>query len=1062
MKKYWEEEKKLIQEKFFFLNHFLVPFLFVYFILMILPQTVPYISFLPNIFTINAFTMAYKGFLFIIFIVYFVLLAIVNKIKIDWRFLIPILVLAVSAVIVILATPYLTIIQSVSAENIVTGYPVIISWTTRLSAIAEAFSNLFSAYVFLVILPKSVFFKHQIRMLAYLFLGFIVFASVYSLVFEFSKVQASILNADPNVIIQSFFDHKNTYGKYLMIGVFLVIYSYYIHKKKWLLILIPFFLFNLFASRCKTGLAIAFFFLIAIGLWELIALFKRHRKTALTISIILGSLFLIFAALILVEPLRNLFRDTDLYQYLDSTILNVGFETLTGRITIYRHVFDLLSNFSHSAFGYGDHLANIFLEASTSFELEIANQTSAFHNGIFDVYAKGGFIRVIAYLAALVYVLYKTAKLWKHNKFLSYFTFCVLIALGIHSMFESTVLFESSAWGFIISITCVLIPLSAERTAPENKAVLLAEIRPIEKEVKEEPVAQVEEKQANRKIGKGALIGYIAILFVAITGFAINPWLISNLGTSRFAIYSLVISLVVMFGYDFGLEDTITRYLTKALANKDQKKANEIIGQVSLIYLIIDAAMLVIFSLVLIFARQLFSGFSDADINIFRYAFLIMAIWSVVNLPFTSLSGILYSYERFAVQKNGDILRRVINLILLIIVLVFNLGIYWVIISQIVASVFIVAYKIVYLNERHNVQPVFVMKDNGLLKNLIVFSTWAFIIAIIEKAMVNLAPSFIGMVYVPHPDAHAMASVSQSAIESIRTIGKTTADYGAMMAAASDQTSVQISLFSIAMQFYFYAFEISLVFGGLFIAKVARMVVRKETGKEFNDLYVKTSRYQLSVILLLIVAFAIVGQELLTIWLGPSFAGIYWVTLLIITPIIFTGPQIILNTMLSATNQLKYRSLVFIGTFIVDVALTLVLATFLGALGAAIGYFISAITGLVIGCNIVYKRCLHVSFKDFLVKALLPLLFPAIITLLAGLLINLLPFTGWIALGLKVVAIVFIYITSLWFFVLTHAEKENIYHLLDGLNANAHDYFIENIKKADTSQLWANHENSTN
>ena len=196
-----------IQSKFFFLNRFLVPVIFGYFLLMILPSIFPQINFLPNIFAHDGFALAYRGLVFVLFFVYVILLAIVNKTKIDWRFFGPMVGLGILTSAVILLTPTPLVISSISDDYVLVELIVNVSWGNRLSALAECWANLTTAYAFLVILPKAVLFRKQLSKLILLFLLFVTFSYVYSLVFEFQAHLASLLDLDPNIVIQGFFDH---------------------------------------------------------------------------------------------------------------------------------------------------------------------------------------------------------------------------------------------------------------------------------------------------------------------------------------------------------------------------------------------------------------------------------------------------------------------------------------------------------------------------------------------------------------------------------------------------------------------------------------------------------------------------------------------------------------------------------------------------------------------------------------------------------------------------------------------------------------------------------------
>ncbi len=278
-----------IKERFFFLNRLIVPFLFIYFLLMILPSLLPQLTFLPNIFLNSFFAVAYKGLVFFGFLLFSFLLAIVNGTKTDWRFMGPILFLGLLTTGVIFLTPSSFSFTAVSEDNLSSVLTADVSLGNRLSAFGECWANLLTAYAFLVIYPKAFYFRKQLSQLAFLFLLFVLASYLYSLVFEFQSHLASLFDLDPSIVIQGFFDHKNTFGKYLLLGVFLAVFLHHENKKRSYLFLIPVFLFGMFTIRSRTSLAIAAMFLFGSALFQVASDWKKVRKRAIVETSIAGA-----------------------------------------------------------------------------------------------------------------------------------------------------------------------------------------------------------------------------------------------------------------------------------------------------------------------------------------------------------------------------------------------------------------------------------------------------------------------------------------------------------------------------------------------------------------------------------------------------------------------------------------------------------------------------------------------------------------------------------------------------------------------------------------------------
>ena len=90
---------------------------------------------------------------------------------------------------------------------------------------------------------------------------------------------------------------------------------------------------------------------------------------------------------------------------------------------------------------------------------------------------------------------------------------------------------------------------------------------------------------SSRQIKLGALMSYIAIAINIISGLVYTPWMISSIGRENFGLYTLALSVITLFVFDFGLSNAVTRFISKYLAEGRQDKANNCIGLVYRLYI---------------------------------------------------------------------------------------------------------------------------------------------------------------------------------------------------------------------------------------------------------------------------------------------------------------------------------------------------------------------------------------------------------------------------------------------------------------------------------------------
>ena len=84
---------------------------------------------------------------------------------------------------------------------------------------------------------------------------------------------------------------------------------------------------------------------------------------------------------------------------------------------------------------------------------------------------------------------------------------------------------------------------------------------------------------SRQQIKLGAVLSYFAILVNIATGILYTPWMIRCIGREEFGLYTLAMSVISLFVFDFGLSSAVTRYISKYLAKGEEEKANNVLQQ---------------------------------------------------------------------------------------------------------------------------------------------------------------------------------------------------------------------------------------------------------------------------------------------------------------------------------------------------------------------------------------------------------------------------------------------------------------------------------------------------
>ena len=156
---------------------------------------------------------------------------------------------------------------------------------------------------------------------------------------------------------------------------------------------------------------------------------------------------------------------------------------------------------------------------------------------------------------------------------------------------------------------------------------------------------------------KGALLSYISIILKVVIAFVYTPFLISSLGNSEYGIYNIVGSFAAYLAVlDFGINDSTVRYLVRQRKLGASKESDEIIGSVTLLYLVIGIAMTIV-GAILFFSLDSFlsASFTNHELYLLKYIYIIAFASIVMTITFNPITAILIAYEKFILVKGIEI-----------------------------------------------------------------------------------------------------------------------------------------------------------------------------------------------------------------------------------------------------------------------------------------------------------------------------------------------------------------------------------------------------------------------
>ena len=463
--------------------------------------------------------------------------------------------------------------------------------------------------------------------------------------------------------------------------------------------------------------------------------------------------------------------------------------------------------------------------------------------------------------------------------------------------------------------------------------------------------------------------------------------MINKIGKSDYGLYTLAMSVISLFVFDFGLSVSITRFLAKYLAQGRKDLANKCLSVVYKLYFGLDVILLIILTSIYFFIPEIYQELSLEEIEKFKVIYSVASLYTLLSFPFLPLNGILSANECFIQLKLSELVHKFLVVGLMTICLINGMGLYALVTVNAIAGIVMIGIKL-GLIKKYTAQRInWKYNDKKELKELLGFSGWVTIMSICQRSIFLLGPTILGIV----------SGVSA------------------------------IAVFGIASTLEGYVFTFAAALSGMFLPRISRMI---EKGESVLPLMIKVGRMQLIIVLLIVGGFWIVGKSFISMWVGNNFSESYICTLLIIIPAVLQLPQEIADQTLIANNKVKERSCAFLIMATVNICLGIPLAKYFGALGLsisiAIAYFLRTLV-----LNIIYKKILDLNLKKFFIEVYKPFLSIIIIMMGMNYLINTIEFGNeWICFMAKGLLYVTIYAFTVYLIVMNKEEKSRILNLI--------------------------------
>ena len=491
----------------------------------------------------------------------------------------------------------------------------------------------------------------------------------------------------------------------------------------------------------------------------------------------------------------------------------------------------------------------------------------------------------------------------------------------------------------------------------------------------------------------GVLCSYFYMGVGFLVYFFLTPFVLNKVGKIEYGLYSLLLSIINYLNLlEFGLNSAYIRYYLKFKSEKNYNKVQKLNSTFLLIFSLIGI-IAVIFCLLFYLKPELIL---KQDLNIEQilkmkkmfFVALFMVFFSFINIIFNCY---LIANERFIFQRGMQLLKTILEPLLIILFLSLEYKILGIIYTKTFFTIFFTSVNIFYCTKKIKMKFSLKILEIKYIKEMLSFSSFIFLQMIMDQILWNVDKIILSKV----------VGISE------------------------------VTVYSLAAQINNYYIMIATAISGVFISKVNKItfsLTHSENEKNIllSDLMVKIGRIQFLILLPVLLTVIFFGKKFIILWVGIDYIETYFITLLLIIPITFPLLQTIGVEIERAKNMQKFMCIIGVLLAVFNLLVSIPLAKLYGGIGSAIGTAFSLIFGFIFIKNWYYGKKIGLNIKEFFKEIFK--FFPAmlLIVIFGILIVKILKITNFFQLLLSIIIFNIIYIIIMWLIGMNDFEKELI------------------------------------
>lgn len=513
-------------------------------------------------------------------------------------------------------------------------------------------------------------------------------------------------------------------------------------------------------------------------------------------------------------------------------------------------------------------------------------------------------------------------------------------------------------------------------------------------------------QSSTKQIYAGSIISYFLVFLNILLGLIYTPWILREIGSSAYGIYTLAGSITAMFLLDFGMSAAITRFIAFYRVKDDHTSIDEIFTIVVKLYLIIVGILTIVFTVLFFNIDSIYSNLTADELNSFKIVYVITAFFVTVCFPVNICNGVLNAYEEYIALKSSDVLNKVGCVIVTIIALKLHGGLYALVFISGFFNLLTFIVKIIAVYKKTKVHFISNYFSRDRLKEIFSFSIWSTVSSVAQQMIFNVMPTILAMV----------------------------------------STTAVITMYGFANVIEGYISTITGAINGLFLPQISRVIGDANDAHDVSYLMIRVGRINQSIILIIFIGFIYVGKDFVLLWLGEDYSELYICMLLMIAPYCISSSQQIATNSMIALNKIRYTAVINLVTGIFNVIFAYITTPLWGIIGVCFGICLTFFIRIILN-NIIFIKVLKIDISNFMVECHIKLVPAIIVTAIASYF-----YVQWISsvfsneiswqiFLIKVFGICVIFLVVMWILGWDQYEKDIIHKLVRGSSNSIKNIF---------------------